>query len=120
MGGTPWGEGGLIKPGPGPGVNELLRSANNPMGGPSYVSPQQIAEARVRDEPWKYGDKIYEGAPDWRFTTVTVAQEWAGKNEVRRWMWNHLRRHRCVTGGGIDSTVSKQHLDNADIGAVLQ
>jgi hypothetical protein len=33
---------------------------------------------------------------------------------------DHLRRHRGVTGGGVDSTVAEQHLNDADIGAVLQ
>ena len=62
----------------------------------SVVTPGQMAEAMVRDEPHKYGDKIYEGAPDWRFTTVTVAQEQAGMAQVKEWMWAHLRKHKIV------------------------
>ena len=33
---------------------------------------------------------------------------------------DHLRRDGGVAGGGIDSGVAEQHLDDADIGAVLQ
>jgi len=92
MGGTPWGAGGLIAAGP-VGVQELTRMAAMSR---SAVTPGQMAEAMVHDQPQKYGDKIYEGAPDWRFTTVTVAQEEAGKKQVREWMWQHLKMHKLV------------------------
>lgn len=92
MGNTPWGAGGLVKAGPF-GVKELYRVMGQAR---SVPTSRQVAEAMVKDEPFKYGDKIYEGFPDSRFTTVTVAQETRGAAEVREWMWGHLRAHKVV------------------------
>lgn len=88
MGGVPWGPGGLIKPVPKSPV--MLPPG---LFGGTFQTPTEIAGNLVAEYPEKYGDKIFEGAPDWAFTNVTVAQENTGMNAVRSWMWGHLNQH---------------------------
>jgi hypothetical protein len=98
MGGVPWGEAGLLKPAP----IDYLAPAGQPLWapmagyGPQFITPTQAAEAMVRRNPEKYADKIFEGAPHWAFTNVTVAQERLGMGAVRHWMWERLRKHGVV------------------------
>lgn len=94
LGGTPWGKSGLVPAGP-MGVTELIQSAAraNAGGGAAVITPRQMAAAMVHDEPHKYGNKIYEGAPDWAFTNVTVDQEHKGMRAVGGWMEKFLRQH---------------------------
>jgi len=81
MGGTPWGPGGLLKP-------------VSPQGSPIlFPSPTDIAAVMVYEFPDKFADKIYEAAPDWNFTAVTVDQERLGMNLVHDWMWRRLNNH---------------------------
>ncbi len=96
MGGVPWGAAGLVKPAAVPLWPALGQPGWPPIGpsfGPTFVTPGQVAAEMVRDNPGKYADKIYEGAPDWAFTNLTVAQERLGMDAVREWMWGHVRRH---------------------------
>lgn len=103
MGGVPWGENGIIRPAATP-----YWSSDLPAWAPTLTpgigfaplmtipSPQDVAEDMVRRNPTRYGDKIYEGAPDWAFTEVTVPQEQLGMDAVRLWMWERLRKHGVV------------------------
>jgi hypothetical protein len=105
VGGTPWGESGLIKPRPGDGMGYEFRPP--PRLGPGRetafgagVTPRktsrQEAEDLVRQNPTKWGDRIYEGFPDEAFTNVTINQEKIGMEAVRHWMWERLRKHGVV------------------------
>lgn len=103
MGGVPWGESGIIRPAATP-----YWSSDLPAWAPTLApgigfaplltipSPRDIAEDMVRRDPTRYGDKIYEGVPDWAFTEVTVPQEQRGMDAVRLWMWERLRKHGVV------------------------
>jgi hypothetical protein len=99
MGGTPWGEAGLLKPPPGPAFSPFDDPTWPGPIGPTtapIMTPQQVAEAMVRKFPERFADKIYEGAPDWDFTNVTPEQEKLGMDKVKNWMWPHLRKHGVV------------------------
>jgi hypothetical protein len=98
MGGVPWGQAGLVKPAAVPLYPPAGQPVWPPVGqgfghGATIVTPGQVAAEMVRANPGEYADKIYEGAPDWAFTTVTVAQEKLGMDAVRVWMWEHVHRH---------------------------
>ena len=87
MGGTPWGEKGLLKP-----LTTLNRIVDVATGG-ALQTPTDRAREMLTKYPEKYADKIFEGVPDWAFTDVTVRQEAAGMAVVCSWMGERLALH---------------------------
>jgi len=86
MGGTPWGPGGVVEP-----ASPSLKMSFE--YGETVLMPRELASIMVADEPAKYKDKIFEGAPDWKFTEVTVQEEARGMRLVEEWMWSKLAVH---------------------------
>lgn len=103
MGGTPWGEKGLIKPPHKASILDMMLTGPLWSGaiGPEALidlnlTPKQIAEDLVRRHPEIYANKINEGSPDWMFTRVTPELEKIGMDKVYNWMWPHLRKHGVI------------------------
>lgn len=91
MGGTPWGKAGLVKPVP--RVPIFYGAGAGMMYGASFQTPSMVAANMVADNPKRWADKIYEPAPDWNFTDVTVSQEAEGMQLVQDWMSRCLQKH---------------------------
>ncbi len=91
MGGTPFGEKGLV-PDPSKKISDSLKAVENAARSGLRKIPglNKVIDAPQPNQPVQF---IYEGAPELAATKVTVRQELIGMEQARFWMWDWLRKH---------------------------
>jgi hypothetical protein len=96
MGGVPWGKNGLKSREW--FLEQAAKLATPDVGdglGMSFPNPQ-LQTLYFEQMYAENKDKIYEGAPDWDFTAMTVERERKGMYQVREYMWKRLRDRGVV------------------------